>query len=633
VKSPAARKKQKLVTRQVAATETLNVAVIMAAIPGTVERSAPNAVPETLKHINARLQAAIKLLLRAKDQEAALALIDQSLPAIETASLEYLVTRAGLLEYADAFDLSDALFERLVADPEATIELRVDYAKRLRKRGLILRAQVVARRAAADPAARKGTKVFAAELTDQCDLLRRLEPDRLTVDTDARTLALYQAILMFRDRTLRPREPGHLGKLALITGSLAPGGAERQIATIAVNLQNAHVGGHRPSDVIVDQPVEIIVKSIKGAEGDFFAPAVVAAGITITEIDDLPLADATLDPVMADDLQLLLKLLPPPANYGVGRLGKHLADKSIDVASIWQDGASLFAGLAALIAGVPTIQLIFRGLPPSVRRHMYRPEYEDLYRAMAQVPGIQMLCNSQVTAFEYAAWLDLPVARIKVIYNGVPETDAAGSAREEKKYTDFVKRTPDATQTIGGVFRFSTDKRPLLWIKLAALYAKRRPNARFIIVGAGQMLERTQQLATELGIGDRVLYVGNTEAVGYWMTRMDVVLLMSRYEGLPNVLIEAQMAGVMVVSTPAGGASECFIDGETGRLLDEAEKPNLYHACDCIEAMMLTGEARQTAADKAKAHASAKFSVSRMVGEFSQACVRHQEQGSRMVSA
>src|SRR5262249_61231503 len=45
---------------------------------------------------------------------------------------------------------------------------------------------------------------------------------------------------------------------------------------------------------------------------------------------------------------------------------------------------------------------------------------------------------------------------------------------------------------------------------------------------------------------------------------MDVLLLTSRHEGLPNVLLEAQFLGVGVVTTDVGGASEAVLEGTSG---------------------------------------------------------------------
>jgi glycosyltransferase involved in cell wall biosynthesis len=145
----------------------------------------------------------------------------------------------------------------------------------------------------------------------------------------------------------------------------------------------------------------------------------------------------------------------------------------------------------------------------------------------------------------------------------------------ERRWNEFVEATGDAEHTIGSVFRFNTDKQPLLWIRFAARYLRRHPKSRFVMVGGGRLLPNAQQLADELGISDRILFVGSSNRVGYWMSKMDVLVLLSRYEGLPNVLIEAQYMGVRVVTTPAGGAAECLIDGVTGHVLECAEKPDL----------------------------------------------------------
>lgn len=590
--------------------------------------------PEAATTINAEpkeddeIACEVRALTKAKDVGAALALIDRHLPDDGRMSQTQLLLRAELLGDAGQHDSGDLLFERMITSAsEADVgDIRIIYTKRLRKRGLIVRADEVMEAVRSDPKARKGARALAAEISEIVVLLRRLEPVRLTREVDARILSLHHAILMFRGRQLRQREGGSTGKISLITGSLGPGGAERQIARIASNLEEAYRNGTTPDGIRVDRSVEVIVKSLKSDPMNaFFAPDVIAAGAGIVELDDIPVTHPAIDlpESEAADLTRLLKLLPPPANYGVGRLTQHLVDGGTDVASIWQDGACLFAGLSALIAGVPTIHLSFRGLPPIIRQHMFRPEYETLYRALASVPGVHLHCNSKVTAREYANWLDLPEERFEVIYNGVPEVNLVGTSSEAERMAQFRAKTPDATRTVGGVFRLDTDKRPMLWVKLAARYFKRRGDTRFIIVGAGRMMAQAQALAHELGLGQNILFVGNSFEVGYWMAQMDVVLLMSRYEGLPNVLIEAQMAGAAVVSTPAGGASECFIEGTTGRILDQAETPDLDNACDCIDAMVaaMTGDERQARSQIAKAYAADKFSVARMIGQFARSCI------------
>ena len=66
------------------------------------------------------------------------------------------------------------------------------------------------------------------------------------------------------------------------------------------------------------------------------------------------------------------------------------------------------------------------------------------------------------------------------------------------------------------------------------------------------------------------------------MSIASVVLLASRYEGTPNVLMEAQLAGVPVVATRVGGTPDCVIDGVTGLLADKDDVDGLADRCIAI---------------------------------------------------
>lgn len=121
--------------------------------------------------------------------------------------------------------------------------------------------------------------------------------------------------------------------------------------------------------------VEVLVKqhtepsgAAKKQELDFFLPVLVKAQIPVTEINRLPAISAAHQAVPDGSLGRLLEQLPPPVHYGVTRLAPVLRADPFDVVSLWQDGTCLFGALAALLAGAPTIHLVFRGLPPNIRK-------------------------------------------------------------------------------------------------------------------------------------------------------------------------------------------------------------------------------------------------------------------------
>lgn len=517
----------------------------------------------------------IRRLLRQKDFPGAVALIDENgdaQPAARLADLD----RAELLHDAREYERASVIFEQLLAEDPENLVVRLAYAKRL-----VLIGRLALARSLLLPLAGKfpdgnWRRLLVDRTLALYDLLSELEGGPLDNGMDARILAMKHAILHFRNRELRTSTPGRLGRLTLITGSLGPGGAERQLTRLAIELERARGEGRSIAGVDLDRPVEILVRS-HGPEkqNDFYLADVQASGCDLHQINlSKPLSNRGLgidDPTLAQ----LIDYLPSPVNYGVRRLTPHFRESGTDTASVWQDGACLFAGLAALMAGVPQVQLAIRGLPPSMRRHMFRPEYEVLYRALAEVPGVTFVSNSLSAARAYSEWLDVPLSRFGIVYNGVQPMSAEPSLHCAHLWQEFGERTSDAERTIGGVFRFDTDKQPTLWIRFAARYLKRHPNTRFVLVGGGRLLPNAEQLAEELGISDRILFVGRSTRVGFWMTKMDVLVLLSRYEGLPNVLLEAQYMGVRVVTTPAGGAAECLIDGTTGFVLECAEKPDL----------------------------------------------------------
>jgi glycosyltransferase involved in cell wall biosynthesis len=511
----------------------------------------------------------VRRLLKDKLFDEVVELIDSHVFAADEA-----VTRAKLLFDARATERAIALFDEILASDPASLDARTGYAKRLLSNGLLARAHHVVAPLNDCP---EGSK--SRELVDRVnrlhELLTRLEGRSLSRDEDARILAMKHAILRFSDRPRRQSYAHDLGRLCLITGGLGAGGAERQLTRLAVELEKARISTGEISGIRLSHPVEVLVRSYDPDLGkDFYLDELQSAGVVLHQINEFRPVHPKNQGIDDPEMLALLNYLPSSVNYGVKRLVDYFRDSSMETVSVWQDGACLFAGLAALIAGVPHIQLAIRGLPPSMRHHMFRPEYEAFYRAMAQVPGVSFISNNVTAGQAYADWLDIPFDRFAIVYNGVEPMRIDPSPSCKSRWNAFVKATSDAEHTIGSVFRFNTDKQPLLWIRFAARYLKQHPKTRIVMVGGGRLLPNAERLAEELGISQRILFVGSSNRVGNWMSKMDALVLLSRYEGLPNVLIEAQYMGVPVVTTPAGGAAECLNDGVTGHVLDSAEKPD-----------------------------------------------------------
>jgi len=84
----------------------------------------------------------------------------------------------------------------------------------------------------------------------------------------------------------------------------------------------------------------------------------------------------------------------------------------------------------------------------------------------------------------------------------------------------------------------------LYLVRIFAEIAKQCDNAVLMLLGDGSERESVEGLADELGLKEKVLFMGNRKNVSDYYQAMDYVVFPSRYEGLPGTIVEAQAAGL-----------------------------------------------------------------------------------------
>jgi len=93
---------------------------------------------------------------------------------------------------------------------------------------------------------------------------------------------------------------------------------------------------------------------------------------------------------------------------------------------------------------------------------------------------------------------------------------------------------------------------------------KTHPHARFCIVGDGPLEQKLQRQAEQLGIADAVDFTGYTENVADYMKKSKIIIIASRCEGFPLVLVEAMCCGLVPICTPVGSIPDIITDGHNG---------------------------------------------------------------------
>ncbi|MCZ6663824.1 MAG: glycosyltransferase, partial [Gammaproteobacteria bacterium] len=382
---------------------------------------------------------------------------------------------------------------------------------------------------------------------------------------ERRFSAALEILAGYNGATLRSRSAFVPGRVLLVNSALAWGGAERQLVNTALGLVGR---GMRDVTILCDNSAEV-------PDHDFFLWQLRESSVTILDLR----RDFTVGQIssrmqaLAPLLRRIGRLVPSFVD-DIGFYMQELLERRPEVVHAWQDQTSVKVGLAAMLVGVPKIVLSTRNLAPyNFQYHL--PYMRGAYLAILQRENVSFLNNSRAGAADYAAWLRIPSDRCRVVYNGF---DFARLERPDHAAIGAYRRRlglPDGVRIVGSIFRFYEEKDPLLWVRTAAGIARARPDVIFLVIGTGHMQSAMLEFAAELGIADRLFLPGTEKNIAPAYAAMDVFLLTSRFEGLPNVLIEAQALGVPVVTTDAGGCREAVLAGQTGVIVESRDSAKL----------------------------------------------------------
>ncbi len=136
------------------------------------------------------------------------------------------------------------------------------------------------------------------------------------------------------------------------------------------------------------------------------------------------------------------------------------------------------------------------------------------------------------------------------------------------------------------VGRLDTNKNHAMLLRAFARLHKNYPEVRVALYGAGLPGSDTEpalrSLAAELGIGEKVDFMGRQNHIREKIEDAWVFVLASDYEGMPNALLEAMATGLAVISTdcPCGGPRSVIRDGENGILIPVGDEMALMRALD-----------------------------------------------------
>ena len=201
----------------------------------------------------------------------------------------------------------------------------------------------------------------------------------------------------------------------------------------------------------------------------------------------------------------------------------------------------------------------------------------------------------------------VPEARIDVVFSGVDRSrfSHVGDGSSFKK--EYGVREDEIV--IGNVAALTDHKGQRYLIESVPYVMGHYPEARFFIIGEGELLPVLKQLAKETGVEERVVFTGFLSDVGEAYAAMDLFVLSSHLEGLCTSLIDAMLMGVPVVATRAGGVTDVISHGECGLLV---EPRNPQALAEAIVRMLKDGDMQRRFSEAGGRRVMEHFTVEKM---------------------
>jgi glycosyltransferase involved in cell wall biosynthesis len=346
-------------------------------------------------------------------------------------------------------------------------------------------------------------------------------------------------------------------RLLYVTGSLAVGGAERQLAWLL-----------RTMDRDLWRPA---VLALTGSEEDRFARELRELGVPV-------------------------RVLPP----GTGRLGKlravRLLARGAEVVHAYAFYANILVHLAT--RGTPAIPI---GCMRSELSRQYRLEPRPLFLACVRWPRWQ-IWNSWAAREEHRRLLGRPARpEIRVVTNRLD-------------LSRFDPGTPPAAgpPLIVGIGRLHGVKRWDRLVRAAGELRRRGCCFRVRIAGGGPDGDALLALATREGVRDLVEFPGEIADVPGFLREAAIVAHTAESEGCPNAVMEGMAAGRPVVATAVGDVPRLVEEGVTGRVVPGEDTRAL---ADALQSLLGDPGARERMGRAARARAEQQLGISSLVPE------------------
>jgi glycosyltransferase involved in cell wall biosynthesis len=227
----------------------------------------------------------------------------------------------------------------------------------------------------------------------------------------------------------------------------------------------------------------------------------------------------------------------------------------------------------------------------------------------------RVIAVSEEVASDLVSLRVAPPEKVEVVRLGfdLSEFTIRGQAREDARRRVRERfGIPQDALVVTLIARVVKVKRVDRFIDMASRLVKARTDVWFLIVGDGDRRIECEGSSAAGALGDRLVWAGFERDIASICCASDLVALTSDNEGTPVCLIEAQAAGVPVVTTRVGGVETVVADGQTGRVVGQ----DAGELAEAVRALLDDPDLRQRMGVEGHLRSIESFSVDRLVADI-----------------
>jgi glycosyltransferase involved in cell wall biosynthesis len=231
------------------------------------------------------------------------------------------------------------------------------------------------------------------------------------------------------------------------------------------------------------------------------------------------------------------------------------------------------------------------------------------FRRLALLRARRVVVPSQTLArIAEGAWR-LPRRKVQVIPNGVDSEEFRG---QPGCVTNAEFRTSPQEVVVGTVAPLRPEKNLDRLLRcFAALDGK--PEARLVVVGDGTERDRLEQVAMECGISDRTVFAGHRGDVPHVLRGLDIFVMTSDTEQMPNSLLQAMAAGRPVIATDVGDVKRMVAPENRPYIVAKTDEQGFKER---LKNLLVDREKRLLLGKKNQTYARTYYGIDKMVAAY-----------------